>query len=204
MRIVGAVTEPGAVERILKHLGASPAAPRIAGPRAPPGDEETGGASSTSGPERRRQRFVLIRELRGAKLARVVLSGCRGPCFRPAGPAGPEKSAVGGVDGRGSIGRNPRLFFLYPRTARPIWAGRTCSDHSDRVCEVHIPYWLKNVFSTRAMSSGATTCPCPSSVCRSVWGMAAVIAFAARSKKSVGRPAIWRSVIGPSVVTRTD
>lgn len=42
MRIVGAVTEPGAVERILKHLGASPAAPRIAGPRAPPGDEETG------------------------------------------------------------------------------------------------------------------------------------------------------------------
>jgi hypothetical protein len=65
-------------------------------------------------------------------------------------------------------------------------------------------YWLKNVFSTRAMSSGATTCPCPSSVCRSVWGMAAVIAFAARSKKSVGRPAIWGSVIGPSVVTRTD
>lgn len=65
-------------------------------------------------------------------------------------------------------------------------------------------YWLKNVFSTRAMSSGATTCPCPSSVCRSVWGMAAVIAFAARSKKSVGRAAIWGSVIGPSVVTRTD
>lgn len=65
-------------------------------------------------------------------------------------------------------------------------------------------YWLKNVFSTRAMSSGATTCPCPSSVCRSVWGMAAVIAFAARSKKSVGRPASWGSVIGPSVVTRTD
>jgi len=64
-------------------------------------------------------------------------------------------------------------------------------------------YWLKNVFSTRAMSSGATTCPCPSSVCRSVWGMAAVIAFAARSKKSVGRRAIWGSVIGPSVVTRT-
>jgi hypothetical protein len=65
-------------------------------------------------------------------------------------------------------------------------------------------YWLKNVFSTRAMSSGATTCPCPSSVCRSVWGMAAVIAFAARSKKSVGRPANWGSVVGPSVVTRTD
>lgn len=65
-------------------------------------------------------------------------------------------------------------------------------------------YWLKNVFSTRAMSSGATTCPCPSSVCRSVWGVAAAIAFAARSKKSVGRPAIWGSVIGPSVVTRTD
>ena len=65
-------------------------------------------------------------------------------------------------------------------------------------------YWLKNVFSTRAMSSGATTCPCPSSVCRSVWGVAAVIAFAARSKKSVGRPANWGSVVGPSVVTRTD
>src|SRR3954447_8534744 len=65
-------------------------------------------------------------------------------------------------------------------------------------------YWLKNVFSTRAMSSGATTCPCPSSVCRSVWGVAAAIAFAARSKKSVGRPAIWGSVVGPSVVTRTD
>ncbi len=40
MRIVGAVTEPGAIDRILKHLGASAAAPRIAGPRAPPGDEE--------------------------------------------------------------------------------------------------------------------------------------------------------------------
>ena len=37
-----------------------------------------------------------------------------GALVLPAGPAGPEKSAVGGVDGRGSIGRNPRLFFLYP------------------------------------------------------------------------------------------
>jgi putative transposase/transposase-like zinc-binding protein len=36
MRIVAAVTEPAAVERILRHLGESPAPPHIAGPRAPP------------------------------------------------------------------------------------------------------------------------------------------------------------------------
>ena len=54
------------------------------------------------------------------------------------------------------------------------------------------------------MGSGATTCPCPSSVCRSVWGMAAVIAFAARSKKSVGRPANWGSVVGPSLGCHQD
>ncbi|HEY2743102.1 MAG TPA: hypothetical protein VGL86_00705, partial [Polyangia bacterium] len=36
MRIVAAVTEPDAVERILRHLGASAQPPPIAGPRAPP------------------------------------------------------------------------------------------------------------------------------------------------------------------------
>jgi hypothetical protein len=36
MRIVAAVTEPGAVERILRHLGASAHPPTVAGPSAPP------------------------------------------------------------------------------------------------------------------------------------------------------------------------
>jgi hypothetical protein len=38
MRIVAAVTEPGAVERILRHLGESAQPPPVAGPRAPPHD----------------------------------------------------------------------------------------------------------------------------------------------------------------------
>ena len=37
MRIVSAVIEPGAVRRILRHLGEITEAPAIAGPRAPPG-----------------------------------------------------------------------------------------------------------------------------------------------------------------------
>jgi hypothetical protein len=36
MRIVAAVTEPGTVERILRHLGVSAQPPAVAGPRAPP------------------------------------------------------------------------------------------------------------------------------------------------------------------------
>jgi hypothetical protein len=39
MRIVAAVTEPGAVERILRHLGENAQPPTIAGPRAPPPDD---------------------------------------------------------------------------------------------------------------------------------------------------------------------
>jgi hypothetical protein len=38
MRIVAAVTEPDAVERILQYLGETPAPPTIASPRAPPGE----------------------------------------------------------------------------------------------------------------------------------------------------------------------
>jgi len=43
MRIVAAVTEPGAVERILRHLGGPRAPPSIAGPRAPPRQHEAAG-----------------------------------------------------------------------------------------------------------------------------------------------------------------
>ncbi len=39
MRIVAAVTGPGAVERILHHLGESAHPPPVAGPRAPPHDD---------------------------------------------------------------------------------------------------------------------------------------------------------------------
>ena len=39
MRIVAAVTESGAVERILRHLGENAQPPTIAGPRAPPPDD---------------------------------------------------------------------------------------------------------------------------------------------------------------------
>jgi Putative transposase len=40
MRIVAAVTSPDAAERILRHLGENPAPPPIAGPRAPPGQDQ--------------------------------------------------------------------------------------------------------------------------------------------------------------------
>jgi hypothetical protein len=40
MRVVAAVTEPGAIERILRHLGEHSTPPSIAGPRAPPSDDE--------------------------------------------------------------------------------------------------------------------------------------------------------------------
>jgi hypothetical protein len=43
MRIVAAITEPGAIERILQHLGESPTPPVIARPRAPP-DRDAEGA----------------------------------------------------------------------------------------------------------------------------------------------------------------
>jgi hypothetical protein len=39
MRIVAAVTEPGAVERILRHLGESAQPPTVAGPRGPPHED---------------------------------------------------------------------------------------------------------------------------------------------------------------------
>jgi hypothetical protein len=39
MRIV-AVTGPGAIDRILRHLGEISAPPAIAGPRAPPSEDE--------------------------------------------------------------------------------------------------------------------------------------------------------------------
>jgi hypothetical protein len=40
MRIVAAVTQPGAVERVLLHLGESAHPPPVAGPRAPPHEDE--------------------------------------------------------------------------------------------------------------------------------------------------------------------
>jgi hypothetical protein len=40
MRIVAAVTEPGAVDRILRYLGERANLPLIARPRAPPEREE--------------------------------------------------------------------------------------------------------------------------------------------------------------------
>jgi hypothetical protein len=40
MRVVAAVTEPGAIERILRHLGEHSTPPSIADPRAPPSDDE--------------------------------------------------------------------------------------------------------------------------------------------------------------------
>jgi hypothetical protein len=49
MRIVAAVTEPGAVERILRHLGESAQPPPVAGPPAPPHDKRRpSSANSTS------------------------------------------------------------------------------------------------------------------------------------------------------------
>ena len=43
MRIIAAVSEPGAVERILRHLGESAPPPTVAGPRAPPHDDAEAG-----------------------------------------------------------------------------------------------------------------------------------------------------------------
>jgi hypothetical protein len=40
MRIVAAVTEQGAIERILRHLGEHSTPPSITVPRAPPSDDE--------------------------------------------------------------------------------------------------------------------------------------------------------------------
>ena len=40
MRVVAAITEPGALTRILKHAGEPPEPPRISGPRAPPSGEK--------------------------------------------------------------------------------------------------------------------------------------------------------------------
>jgi hypothetical protein len=57
-----------------------------------------------------RLRFVLIREVGGARLTRVVCDGIAGSCFRSTRL---RRSGRGPVDIRALVGGKPALFFLY-------------------------------------------------------------------------------------------
>lgn len=72
-------------------LGESAQALLVAGPRAPPReDEEAEQRSSTSPTSNPAKTLRVDPHNRGSTLAGVAfLSADRGPCFRPAGPAGP-------------------------------------------------------------------------------------------------------------------
>jgi hypothetical protein len=67
MRIVSAVSEPGAVVRILRHLGESAQPPPTAGPRAPPHEDA----------EAERRKLDLV-DLDPAKTLRLDLLGREG------------------------------------------------------------------------------------------------------------------------------
>lgn len=91
MRVVGAVTEPGAIERVLRHVGESPEPPHIARSRTAGRGWRLRGGSATFPTQTLAKAFLLDRACSQGRVSPAWRSRRRwGPCFHPAGQQGSE------------------------------------------------------------------------------------------------------------------